>query len=56
MAKKQTETGLTKARVLVSCQLGEPNDVVELTADELAAFEGSIDPDKDAVLYAESLK
>ena len=48
----------TKVRVLVSCEHGEPNDVVELDAAALksAKSSGAVDDDSAAVEYAESLK
>ena len=48
---------LTKARVLVSCTHGQPDDVVELPASVAKAAErdGLVDTDKAAVAYAASL-
>lgn len=45
-----------KARVLVACEHGNPNDVVELPQALLKSLEGIVDADPDAVAYAESLK
>lgn len=45
-----------KARVLVDCDLGKCNDVVELDAAEAKAQAGVVDTDPAAVKYAESLK
>jgi len=45
-----------KARVLVFCALGQPNDVVELSDGDLVAYASQVDPNPDAVAYAESLK
>jgi len=50
------EAKKTKVRVLAQCEHGVPNDVVELTAAELKAAAGNVDPDPAAVAYAESLK
>jgi len=45
-----------KARVLVSCAYGEPNDVIDL-GEELAATLGAVvDTDPAAVAYAESIQ
>jgi hypothetical protein len=56
MAKKDAQPdGKTKARVLVDCRFGKVDDVVELTAEELAEASGQVDPHPDAVAYAESL-
>ncbi|MEM5371351.1 hypothetical protein V4C53_35700 [Paraburkholderia azotifigens] len=47
----------TKVRVLVSCEHGEPNDVVVLDAETIKAAKqhGAIDDEPAAVKYAESL-
>ena len=45
-----------KARVLVNCDLGKPNDVVEIDADQVKSLEGVVDTAPAAVKYAESLK
>jgi hypothetical protein len=48
---------LVKARVLMACEYGEPDDLVEIessTAKQVEAA-GKIDTHKDAVAYAESL-
>jgi hypothetical protein len=47
-----------KARVLTSCAYGQPNDVVELPADQAKAAEaeGLLDTNKAAVAYATRLK
>jgi len=52
------EAKTTKARVLVACEHGEPNDVVALDADTLKAAKaaGVVDDEAAAVKYAESLK
>lgn len=47
---------LVKARVLVDCAYGVPNEVVELDADLLATLSGIVDPAPEAVAYAESLR
>jgi hypothetical protein len=56
VAKKQNEPGLIKARVLVACSLGRPNDVIELSVSDIAAHAGEVDTNPAAVEYAESLK
>lgn len=45
-----------KARVLVNCEHGAPNDVVELDAELAKTLEGVVDAAPAAVKYAESLK
>lgn len=45
-----------KARVLVACDLGAPNDVVEIDADQAKSLENVVDTAPAAVKYAESLK
>jgi hypothetical protein len=47
-----------KARVLAVCCWGQPNDVVEISADQAKAAEkeGMVDTDKAAVAYAAGLK
>lgn len=47
-----------KARVLMACAHGKPNDVAELLADvaKQAEKDGLVDTDKAAVAYALSLK
>lgn len=46
-----------KARVLVACQHGQPNDVVELATSiaKTAEKEGLLDTDKAAVAFAAAL-
>lgn len=44
-----------KARVLVDCTYGKPNDVVTVTADEAKQHAGVLDASPAAVAYAESL-
>lgn len=53
----ETPTAQFKARVLVECVYGKPNDIALLTAEELAAAKalGSVDDTPEAVSYAESL-
>lgn len=48
----------TRARVLVQCLLGAPNDVVDLADAPLSAAvqAGQADPHPDAVAHAESLR
>lgn len=57
MAKTNNSTNsIVKARVLVSCAYGEPNDIVELD-DELAESLGDVlDTSPAAVAYAESIQ
>ncbi len=43
-----------RARVLVQCALGAPNDVVEIEADQVEILGDVIDTDPAAVAYAES--
>ncbi|WP_070217815.1 MULTISPECIES: hypothetical protein [unclassified Janthinobacterium] len=45
-----------RARVLVACEYGEPNDVVELDADLVVGLAGIVDTDPIAVEFAESLE
>lgn len=47
--------GQVKARVLVSCSLGEANDVVTLSTSDAAAAASVVDTSPDSVAYAESL-
>ena len=58
MAKQKNESGMVKARVLLSCQFGPAGGVVELPADEIAIGEiaGMLDSNPDAVAYAESIQ
>lgn len=49
-------TKTVKARVLVACEHGAPNDVVEIDADQAKSLEGVVDTTPAAVAYAESLK
>ncbi|WP_439539474.1 hypothetical protein [Sphingomonas sp.] len=44
------------ARVLIAFNGHEPNDVVELTEDELIAHREQVDPSPAAVEYARSLR
>lgn len=58
MARKKTDAGsAVRARVLTDCQLGNTNDVVELTAELAEQFYalGIVDTDPDAVVYAAGL-
>jgi hypothetical protein len=56
-AKPQVTDGATKCRVLVAGAYGEANSVIELSGDALVAASesGQVDPDPNAVAYAESL-
>jgi hypothetical protein len=47
---------VVEARVLIACAAGEPNDVVLVNADELAAVGELVDTDPAAVAYAKSLQ
>lgn len=49
------EAQKVKARVLVDCELGKVNQVVEVDAKQAKALAGTVDTDPDAVAYAESL-
>ncbi|MDN4052898.1 hypothetical protein QPK32_07400 [Massilia sp. YIM B02763] len=53
-AQKPTE-GAIKARVLVECEYGKPNDVVEIDGSMAESLAGVVDTDPAAVAYAESL-
>lgn len=44
-----------KARVLVACALGQPNDVVEVDATQEKCLADVVDTSPEAVAYAESL-
>ncbi|MDN4038651.1 hypothetical protein [Massilia sp. YIM B02443] len=44
-----------KARVLVACEFGQPNDVVEIDAAQEKGLVDVIDASPEAVAYAESL-
>ena len=46
---------LIKARVLVDCEFGAPNDIVEIDVDMTEALAAVVDTDQAAVEYAESL-
>jgi hypothetical protein len=50
------EAKKVKVRVLAPCALGQPNDVIELSAAEVKELAGVVDADPAAVKYAESLK
>jgi len=56
--KKPAPEGAIKARVLVACAHGRPNDVVEVTQDQAqqGQLAGELDPHPDAVAYAEALR
>jgi hypothetical protein len=56
-AQNQSKTKLVKARVLVDCEYGNPNDLVEIPASAAKEAEkaGQIDTDEAAVAYALSL-
>lgn len=50
------ENKLVKARVLMDCDLGKCNDVVEIDESQAQSLAGAVDTNPDAVAYAESLK
>ncbi|WP_156116739.1 hypothetical protein [Massilia sp. 9096] len=54
-ATAKPETKKVKARVLVDCDLGKCNDVVEIDPKQVKAMAGTVDTDAEAVAYAESL-
>ena len=54
MAKKQADEGQVKARVLMDGTFGKVNDVVVIDK-ECAEGNGDLDPNPDAVAYAESI-
>lgn len=47
--------GPVKVRVLVDCEHGKPNDVIEIDGDLVESLAGLVDADHAAVEYAESL-
>ena len=55
--KARGKGATVKARVLASCSLGKPDDVVELSASEakLLQQDGLVDTDKAAVAFAAEL-
>lgn len=56
MAKaKEQKTGSVKVRVLVQCEHGKANDVVELDAALVESLAGVVDASPEAVAYAETL-
>lgn len=55
-AAAPAEQVLVKARVLVACAHGQPDDVVELSADLAKTLVDVVDTDPAAVKYAESLQ
>lgn len=50
-----TDDKFVKVRVLVDCQIGKCNDVVEIKESDLTGLAGQVDADPSAVAYAESL-
>lgn len=50
------EVKLVKVRVLLNCDLGACNDVIEIDESQVKSLVGTVDADPDAVAYAESLK
>lgn len=55
MAKNPKAEGQVKARVLVECEHGKPNDVIEIDAALIESLDGVVDTSPEAVAYAESL-
>jgi hypothetical protein len=57
MAAKDTSTPAApiKARVLVSSDYGQPNDVIDIDPDLAATLVGVVDVDAAAVAYAASI-
>lgn len=57
MASKEKDLPPVPVRVLAACQYGQPDDVVEIPADEIegAKAGGQVDDHPDAVAYARSL-
>jgi hypothetical protein len=53
--KTPDDTGEVKVRLLRDCAHGKCNEVVTMSAEQAASLEGSVDPDPEAVAYAESL-
>jgi hypothetical protein len=49
------EAKKVKARVLVACALGQPNDVVEIDSADVKSLADVVDADPKAVAYAETL-
>jgi len=50
------EAKKVKARVLIDCDLGKCNDVVEVDQTDVKGLEGVVDAAPAAVKYAETLK
>lgn len=55
MATKKPVDDKVKARVLVACEHGKPDDVVTVDASVAAQSADTLDANPDAVAYAESL-
>jgi hypothetical protein len=55
MARAKPTEGVVKARVLIDCEHGKPNDIVEIDAAQAENLAGVLDTDPAAVTYAESL-
>lgn len=56
-SEQQTEqVVLIKARVLVQCSHGKPDDVIEIDAGLVEQLAGVVDASPEAVAYAESLQ
>lgn len=53
-AAQAAAVDVIKARVLVACEYGVPNDIVELSATMVQGMGGIVDADPAAVAYAES--
>jgi hypothetical protein len=52
MAKEK----LIKGRILVDCDLGKCDEVIEINEAQVTSLQGVIDTDPGAVAYAESLR
>jgi len=52
-ASPNSQAGTVKARVLVRCAFGNPDDVVQVTPEQAAQHAGELDTDPAAVAQAE---
>lgn len=50
------EKKAVKVRVLVDCEHGKCNDVIEIDSGLVESLVGVVDADQESVAYAESLK
>jgi hypothetical protein len=53
---KSGSQATVRGRVLRECAYGQPDDVVDVDADQVESLVGVVDTDPAAVAYAESLK